>query len=479
MAAKKGCQTPTQSVVLPYKKSRGTAAVRLYRGSGRKAYRWQTELIKNIMGVGDDGLWVHQKFGYSVPRRNGKNEVVTMRELWGLMNGEMICHTAHRTMTSHAAWVRLCRILMDSGYVELGRPKKDEEIPEKSFRSSKQYGLESIKLTHGGEIVFRTRTANGGLGEGFDLLIIDEAQEYTSAQEGALIYTVSDSKNPQTLFCGTPPTATSSGTVFVDMRNNTLAGQMVDTGWAEWSIPEMVDDIWDIKNWYATNPSMGYHLNERKIRSEIRGDKVDFNIQRLGVWITYSQKSAITATEWGECLARQIPEFAGKLICGVKFGKDGLNAAVSVAARTKGGKIYVECIGCRPIREGMDWIIGLLRGIDAAKVAIDGASGQQLLTEAIKDAGLKIQVKLPTVKEFVAATAMFEQAVFSKELAHGGQEGLASVASNCEHRPIGSSGGFGYRALEETAEIAILESAVLAYWHRHESKDRKKQKVRY
>ncbi len=73
----------------------------------------------------------------------------------------------------------------------------------------------------------------GGLGEGFDLLVIDEAQEYTNDQESALKYVVTDSRNPQTLFCGTPPTPVSSGTVFLKLRNAALQGETENTGWAE------------------------------------------------------------------------------------------------------------------------------------------------------------------------------------------------------------------------------------------------------
>ena len=57
-----------------------------------------------MMAVDDDGLWVHSKFGLSVPRRNGKSEVDKMRELWGVFHGEHILHTAHRT-AKHSAWI--------------------------------------------------------------------------------------------------------------------------------------------------------------------------------------------------------------------------------------------------------------------------------------------------------------------------------------------------------------------------------------
>lgn len=66
---------------------------------------WQKVLLYDMMAVDDDGLWVHSKFGLSVPRRNGKSEVDKMRELRGLFHGEHILHTAHRTTTKHSAWI--------------------------------------------------------------------------------------------------------------------------------------------------------------------------------------------------------------------------------------------------------------------------------------------------------------------------------------------------------------------------------------
>lgn len=471
-----GNQRPTKSVVLPYDETKGQEAVSLYSESGRSAIEWQSLLLDDIMAVNEDGLWVHQKFGYSVPRRNGKNEVISMRELWGLMSGETMCHTAHRTTTSHSAWVRLVRILTDAGYIELGRARRGEKVPEKSYKTTKQYGLESITLTGGGEIVFRTRTPNGGLGEGFDLLVIDEAQEYTDSQESALVYTVSDSMNPQTLFCGTPPTVVSAGTVFNDLRKECLLGQAYDTGWAEWSIDEMLDDPMDVDAWYETNPSMGFHLNERKVRAEWRGDKLDFNIQRLGVWIKYNQKSAISANEWD--ILKDKPQLTGKLYAGVKFAKDGKHVAMAIACRTTDGRIFVECLDCRPTKAGNEWMIDLLRKLDVANVTIDGASGQSLLKEDMKEAHLRAPI-LPTVNQLITANASFERAVFQKTLCHSGQYSLSQVVSNCEKRPIGSAGGFGYKAISESMEIALLDSVMLAHWACSEGKEKQKQKVVY
>ena len=266
-----GQQTPTTSLVLPYTKTYGNEAVELYNSTGRTAQEWQELMLYDILAVNDDELYVHTKFGYSVPRRNGKNEVVAMRELYGFMKGEHILHTAHRTTTTHSAWERLLNLI----------EKTDLEV-ESTFKA---FGKEHIFLTNGGRCEFRTRTSKGGLGEGFDLLIIDEAQEYQDDQETALKYVVSDSLNPQTLFCGTPPTAVSSGTVFTKLRKNALEGNSKNTGWAEWSVENM-SDVHDVELWYRTNPSMGTILTERKIEDEIGTDEIDFNIQRLGLWIS-------------------------------------------------------------------------------------------------------------------------------------------------------------------------------------------------
>lgn len=473
-----GRQTPTQALVLPYKESKGLEAAALYNTSNRTAIPWQELLICDIMAVGEDGLWIHQKFGYSVPRRNGKNEVVSMREFWGLEHGERICHTAHRTTTSHSAWVRLVQILTDAGYMELGRPKQDEEIPEKSFRTTKQYGLETIDLIGDGSIVFRTRTASGGLGEGFDLLVIDEAQEYTTEQEAALIYTVTDSKNPQTIFCGTPPTLTSAGTVFTKLREDSLLGETYDTGWAEWSVEQQPTDIKDVDLWYETNPSMGYHLDERKIRSEIRGDELDFVIQRLGFWFRYNIKSAISQAEWDDLRVKVLPQLRGNLFAGVKYSVDGATVALSIAVKIKDG-VFVEAIDDQSTRNGNGWIINFLKAAQVEKVVIDGAGSQIILADALKEAKVKASVILPSVREVVTANAAFRQAIDLHTIRHMGQSSLTQSVTNCEKRNIGTAGGFGYRSIKEGVDISLLDSVILAHWICSTTKERRKQKARY
>lgn len=451
MENRTGRQEPTLSLVLPYQKTDGAIAVQLYNLTGRTAMPWQESLIYDILAKDENGLWVHSHFGYSIPRRNGKGEILVMRELYALAVGEKVLHTAHRTSTSHSAWERLCSIL---------------DMLKIEYRSIRAKGQETIKIKGGGEIFFRTRTAKGGLGEGFDLLVIDEAQEYQVDQESTLKYIVTSSKNPQTIMCGTPPTPISSGTVFRDYRSLVLSGGSSNAGWAEWSVEEL-SDVHDRNLWYETSPSLGYTLTERNVADEI-GDTeekiIDFNIQRLGLWLSYNQKSQISDTEWRACLVTALPKFSGKPAVGIKASKKG-NVSVSIAIKTNDGKIFVEAISCRSLRDGLQWVedFCLRIGNNAHKIVIDGKAIQETLEADLTRARLK-NIIIPNISEVITANAQFEQAIVHQTICHMDQPGLSQAISNCVRRAIGSNGGFGFESTSEHIDISLMDSCLLAAW---------------
>lgn len=461
-----GRQTPTKSVVLPYENTYGKEAIDIYEKTGRQAQDWQKLLIYDMLSYNDEGLWVHTKFGYSVPRRNGKNEVITIREMYGLIEGEQVLHTAHRTPTSSSAFYRLLKLLEDAGY-------KDKH----DYIAHKQYGLETIESpSSDGKVSFRTRTSKGGLGEGFDLMIIDEAQEYQDDQETTLKYVVSSSKNPQTLFCGTPPTMVSSGTVFMKMRNKALSGETENTGWAEWSVDSMTD-VHDVEAWYETNPSLGTIFTERIIKDEIGDDDLDFNIQRLGYWSKKNLKSFISEVQWNECKLTSLPELKGKLYVGIKFGIDGQNVAMSIACKTTSEKVFVESIDCQPRLNGNKWMLRFLKQADIASITIDG-NGSATLEEELKDMKLK-HIIIPKTSEVITANDVFKTSLDQGLVVHMGQPSLAQSVSNCQKRLIGSQGGYGYQSIKEGIDICLMESMVFAFWQAKTAKERRKQVIHY
>lgn len=446
-----GRQTPTWSAILPYKKSLYKEALTLYESSKRRARPWQQGLLRDLMSVTPKtGLWKHTKFGLAVPRQNGKNEIVLIRELWGLQHGEHIIHTAHRTDTAHKAWERLLDRVAAAGLTIASQYKAR--------------GKEHIELDNGGKIEFRTRTSSGGLGESFDLLVYDEAQELADDQDAALKYTIAASHNPQIIYLGTPPTTNSAGTVFRKLRDQVRSGKAVDTGWAEWSV-EHEADPWDKDVWYETNPSLGQGLSERTVSAEIGDDVLDFNIQRLGLWISYNLKSVFSKAEWEKLAVDTVPELKGRMYIGIKYGKDAASVCLAIAVRTADGRIFAEVVDRRDTRAGNDWIVQFCRKVagHAKRIVVDGASGQQLLCDDMKDAKVQ-RPYLPTVKEIISANAFFESAVFAGSICHKNQPALAQIVENCDHRPIGSNGGYGYKSILDGADVTLLDSVILAVW---------------
>ena len=475
MDVRYGRQTPTHSVVLPYTETLGERAIDLYEHTGRTPQPWQEALVYDIRAINEDGLFTHSKFGYEVPRRNGKGEIITITELDDLFAGRKVLHTAHRTTTSSSASLRLANLLKDMGYEEIQRISRDE-VYEKAYTYSKQFGLERIKLLDtGGTVDFRTRTSVGGLGEGFDTLIVDEAQEYTDDQQNTLQYVVSDSDNPQIILCGTPPTLVSKGTVFVKLRNDCFAGKTEDTGWAEWST-EYLADCNDVDLWYECNPALGYQLTERKIKAEDKSDELDFNIQRLGYWSKSNLKSEISVTEWEGLKCETAPKISDRLYVGVKYSKTSVS--VSVASKTADGKIFFEAIDCQSLRVGNTWIIDLLSMMRPEAIVIDGSGAQNILKSDLEKEGIR-NVILPTVKEIIVANTKFEQLMYAQEICHMDQPSLKQVATNCQKRAIGTNGGFGYRSFFDQMEIGLLDSCILAIWQCSEGKEKKKQRISY
>lgn len=465
MGKRIGNQEPTIHFALPYDITDGQDAIDLYELTGQTVYEWQRTLVKDILAKNENGLWVHTRFGYSVPRQNGKGEILAITELYGLAIGEKILHTAHLTATSHKAWERLCGLLDKLGV---------------EYNSIKAKGQEIIEMENGGRVEFRTRTAKGGLGESYDLLIIDEAQEYQNDHKTALQYVISASKNPHTIMCGTPPTPVSSGAVFKEYRADVLSGQTQDAGWAEWSIPERSDPK-ETDLWYNANPSLGLRLSERTISAEIGKEEdeiIDFNIQRLGLWIRTSLQSAIQKKEWEQTKVDVLPGLTGKMHVGIKYAKSGETVSMAIAVKTGDGRIFFEVIDNRFVKDGNEWIMDFLRRTrnSVNKIIVDGKSGQQIIEDELKKEKIKGFLK-PSVEQIIKANATFETKLYDRTICRMEQPSLTAVVTNCEKRPIGSNGGFGYQSQRLASDISLMDAAILAIWSASEFREPRIQRM--
>ena len=110
---------------------------------------------------------------------------------------------------------------------------------------------------------------------------------------------------------------------------------------------------------------------------------------------------------------------------------------------------------------------------------MDGKNGLDVFLDACKEAKIK-HVESVNVQQFIKANSVFDMAMEQGTFCHMQQSAVTQVVSNCERRKIGAYGGLGYQSSIEGADIALLDSMILAHWICSDTKaEKKKQKIAY
>jgi phage terminase large subunit-like protein len=413
---------------------------------------WQKAVLDSWLSVDDEGLWAASRCGLLVPRQNGKNALLEMRELYGLVViGERILHTAHQQKTARKSFQNL---------VACFEQKELRGLVREVYSA---LGREGVYLKNGGSIEYVARTRSSARGYTVDVLVCDEDQYLSDEQYEALIPTISAAplRNPQTIMVGTPPVSDIEAEVFSRMRKDAIEGRTDGLSWFEWSAGE-IGDVFDRTRWRATNPALGTRLSERVVADEAASmSKEGFARERLGWWPEASSTALIAPHEW-ERLAVKKPPASKRIAYGVKLSPNGSTVALAVASRTD--KVHVEIIEYRGTHEGIAWLVSWLssRWRGASVIAIDGASGASLLAGALLQS--KVPQKVVHVAKYpdvIASSSLFLNAVREKTLTHFDQAALNSAALCATKRPIGKSGGFGFGG---DVDVTPLEAVALAHW---------------
>ena len=461
---RKGNQTPRIDIYNDGDPELALLAIDLMKEYGQALLKWQDGTLMRWMAVDENGEYANHECGLLLPRQNGKTYLARARIIAGMIFlGESLVYTAHSTDTVDEIKRLILRFFYDA------KPEIRNLLTDEFDKEPKSFDY--LELRNGGRCVFRTRTRTGGLGFTNDVLIIDEAQELSDAQEEALRPTVSagHSANYQMIYMGTPPTAGSSGTVFMRTRRNVLDGKADDISWREWSV-ETLTDKYDVDAWYETNPSLGYFLQEKPIRAEAATMSADsFNKMRLG-WVrgTDSQR-AIKDDEWKPLAIDKVVLPDDPSLCyAVKFAPDRSAVSLAVGVIMPDNKVHVELVDRRPLSNGIGWLERWLlpRKNKCQKIIIDGAAGTQLLVEDLVRSDPKMAKKIltPNVREAGAAFGGFYQAIRDQTITHYNQPALNMAVRVAKTRDIGRDGAFGFASLNPDIQSDPLEAVALAHY---------------
>lgn len=441
----------------------GEDAATLASAYGLTPDPWQQLILDSWLGRDPYDKYTASRCGVLVPRQNGKNAILEIRELYGsAILGEKILHTAHEVKTARKAFLRLASFF-----------ENEREYPELAalvVSIRRTNGQEAILLNNGGSIEFSARSKGAARGFTVDVVICDEAQFLNDEQLEALMPTIAAAplQNPQIIMVGTPPDHNTEGEVFGRMRNDGHEGADKKLSWHEWSIDNPKDvDLSDHKIWAECNPALGIRLDIAVIEDEYKQMSSDgFARERLSWWVNIAEElKAIKKADWEKCATDNPPkdDEIKKTAYAVKFSADGAIASLAVAVKADEG-FHVELVEHRSMSNGVGWLVEWLvpRLRTASTVVVDGLHWSGSLVEQLRENGVKnkLAITLPNANEVVTASSGFIDALAKGSVTHFDQPALNDSALEAEKRMIGSKGGWGFGGEDSTP----IEAVSLAYW---------------
>lgn len=428
----------------------------LSSGYGLTPDGWQEDVLDDWLGRRRDGRWAAATCGLAVPRQNGKNGIIEIRELFGMVAlGERFLHTAHEVKTARKAFLRIASFFENvRQYPELAALVKDIR---------KTNGQEAVFLVNGGSVEFIARSKGSGRGFTVDVLVCDEAQDLTDEELAALLPTISAAPlgNPQVILTGTPPDPEKgqNGEVFVRVRADGEAGRDRRLAWTDYGPPDgALPDVDDVAGWSMRNPALGIRLAEAEvIRERSLMSPETFARERLGWW---GDPAAASSTAFGE------GQWAACKVDGLAPVVHSLGAAVSWdrqyasigAAGMSGEQMIVGSVDHRP---GTGWLVPELLRLQTeyqCAVVVDGKGPTSDLIPAMGAAGINVTV-LTTTDVLDAAASIYDR-VQARTLAHPGHPSLDLAVAVAAKRPVGDRWTWARKT--SAGDISMLESATLA-----------------
>lgn len=456
-----GSQEPRIAVVPDFAWTEADDAAFLASSYGLTPDPWQMVVLEAWLARRSDGKYAASRCGLSVPRQNGKNGTIEVRELYGMVAlGEKFLHSAHEVKTARKAFLRLASFFEN--------PRKFPELAAMVADIRKTNGQEAIILTNGGSVEFVARSRGSGRGFTVDVLVLDEAQELTDEMLEAMVPAISSAPlgNPQRIFTGTPPGPNANGEAFTRVRDD--SGKSRRLAWHEWSV-EGRPDIRDPRVWALANPSLGIRLDVETVEDELGDLSPDgFLRERLGRWATKSD-SQVIPTPWWDA-TRVEPEDAlrdGVVSFALDMAPDRSSITISACRRPLegDGPRHVELVRHELTDSvGTDWAIDWLaeRWPDTAAVVIDSYSpAVTLVPDLLKR---KVRVTVTNTADMVKACGMFFDAVRDGRITHIAQPGLDAALAEARRRMVGDGGGWVWdRRVPETDPSPLVSSTLALY----------------
>lgn len=422
---------------------------------------WQQHVLDAMLARDKRDKYAYHALALSVSRQNGKSYIVRARCFYGLVAvGEKILYTCQHGDTA------------DEMFRDLANAFEDEDNAElhallKAVR--KTNGQQAIYLNNGGYIRFTTRTNSLARGRSYDVIVYDEAQELTAAQQAASLPTISASSkhNTQVIYLGTPPNPECPGTVLVGMHDKAHGEDEPPFAWMEWAASE-IGDVADRSRWYETNPSLSMLIDETAVEGELSMAPDDFARERLGWWTpTRTSQAAIPRDLWSKAAIKRIAGlYRKRTALAVKFSADGSSYALAGAKMNAKREAAFELVELGTTAGGTKELAQALaqRRGKVSCVVVDGLNGAGTLCDQLAEYRLpKGYVVRPNAGNVITAATGLLDGLKAETVKHTRQRALDDSALNATMRPIGHGGGWGFGG-DGMRPSEPIDACALALW---------------
>lgn len=426
---------------------------------------WQELILQSAMGERSDATWAAKRVGLSVPRQNGKSQLLVSRALAGaLLFGERkIVISAHQQDTARESFAKMMEIVEADANGWLRARIKPNGIMTALNR-------EAIKFANGALIQFKARTQAGGRGFSSDCLMLDEAQRLGRRAWVSINSTMSAMPNPQVWLMGTPPTPEDDGAVFASVRKAALDGVSTAAAWLGWmadpSAPDF-DPASEYTRWSA-NPAWNVRINHEIVQGEYESyTPEEFSQDRLGIWLSADGATRlISATEWADTATDTAPT-EGVRAFGVAYSFDGSRVSVAGALKHAGG-VHVELVGTHlgatdaGVSALADWLAERWRSVGAIHIA--GPDGKTLM-DALTVRGVSDRcASVVNTGDYLAACAALVDSTRDRSMTHpraaAGDALEDSVAVS--DKWVRANGAWGWSATTAGGDETPIEAVSLA-----------------
>lgn len=444
---------------------------------GRTLDGWQELILEAAMGERTDATWAAKRVGVTVPRQNGKSELLVARALAGaLLFGEKkIVISAHQQDTAREAFAKLMEIIEADENSAL-RSRLDPRFGRGGVMNA--LNREAVRFTTGATIQFKARSGVGSKGFSSDCLLLDEAQILGSRAWTSINSTMSAMPNPQVWLLGTPPQDEDDSYTFEMVRKAALDGKSTSTAWCEWSADKSdpsYDPASEYTRWSA-NPAWNIRINHEVVQGEYETYAPDrFEQDRLGIWRdeTSKAKRLIPADAWTATAVTEAPDGIRSLA--ITFDFDGSRQAVAGAVKHDAG-IHVELVGAHSgsadlgTQSLVEWLTAdparPERWRTLATIAIAGGGEAGALHKALADAGVpKQMMQVLTTPNVLAANAMLLDALRDRSLSHpaaGPGDPLEASVAVCDQKI--RTGGWSWKPTVPDGDQMPIEAVSMALW---------------